>query len=161
MQKQQKIFLELYEESAESLERYCLNLTRDREIAKELIAETVAIAWSNFNKINAKKAFLSYLFTTARRIFFKNKYKSKEEPDEFIEMISTELNGEQKTEIRILYEALDKLNSEEKEAIILFEIFGFKQKEIAEIQGIKENNVKIRIFRAKENLKKLLMVAST
>lgn len=161
MQKQQKIFLKHYEESAESLERYCLNLTRDKESAKELIAETVAIAWSNFNKIKEKKAFLSYLFTTARRIFFKNKYKPKEESDEFIDMISNDMNGEKQTEIRILYEALDKLNPDEKEAIVLFEIFGFKQKEIAKIQGIKENNVKVRIFRAKENLKKLLMVAST
>lgn len=155
-----KRFIELYKQNSEPLERYALNLTRNRIDAEELCAETIAIAYSNFSKIKEEVAFLSYLFTIARRLFFKNKNKFKHNQNEFDpDIISTsEEHIENKVDIIFLYQQLDKLDEVTKDVIILAEIFGFKHKEIAEIHNLTVDNVKVKIHRGKEKLKELLNV---
>lgn len=60
-------------------------------------------------------------------------------------------------EIEILYNALDKLPSKQKEAIVLFEISGFSQLEICKIQRCTLSAVKSRIKRGKEKLVQILV----
>ena len=54
-----------------------------------------------------------------------------------------------------LYEAINRLNAVEKAIIILY-LEDYQYKEIAEVTGISENNVGVRIKRIKEKLVKLL-----
>jgi RNA polymerase sigma-70 factor (ECF subfamily) len=58
--------------------------------------------------------------------------------------------------VRLLYEALQKLPEEQREAIILFEISGFSLKEVQQIQGAGLSAVKSRIVRGKKKLARLL-----
>ncbi len=53
-------------------------------------------------------------------------------------------------------EYVDKIPSEQRTAIVLSELEGFKNREIAEILEISLDNVKIRLHRARASLKKLL-----
>jgi RNA polymerase sigma-70 factor (ECF subfamily) len=53
-------------------------------------------------------------------------------------------------------EYVDKLPPDQRTAIVLSEIEGFKNREIAEILEISLDNVKIRLHRARTSLKKLL-----
>jgi RNA polymerase sigma-70 factor (ECF subfamily) len=155
----QKEFLESYEECSESLERYALSLARTREDARELVAKTIASAYERFRKVRDKKAFLAYLFTTARRLFFREieQYHSRHSSlDAVVDFISGELSAEDKLDIKHLYKALEEIPQDQKEAILLFDIHGFSGKEIAKIQGTSTANVKIRIHRGKERLRKLL-----
>lgn len=157
MNKKEK-FIELYKLNSEPLERYALNLTRNRIDAEELCAETIYIAYTTFDKLNSEIAFLSYLFTIARRVFFKYKRKFKNHTNVFSpDLISvSEIHIENKVDIIFLYEQLDKLEEQTKDAIILAEIFGFKHSEIAEMHGTNTNNIKVKIHRGKEKLKELL-----
>ena len=59
-------------------------------------------------------------------------------------------------DVTILYEALDKLPAPQKEAIIMAEIMGYSHKEIQKVQGGTVTGVKVRIFRAKRQLAKIL-----
>jgi RNA polymerase sigma-70 factor (ECF subfamily) len=52
--------------------------------------------------------------------------------------------------------ALAQLPIAQKECIILFEISGFKIKEIAEIQSVSEDAVKQRLKRGRERLQEIL-----
>ena len=56
----------------------------------------------------------------------------------------------------ILYEAIESLPDSYKEPYVLYEIEEFSYQEIAELLGLSMSNVKIRIHRAKEMLRKAL-----
>jgi RNA polymerase sigma-70 factor (ECF subfamily) len=64
---------------------------------------------------------------------------------------------EAKERIELLNLAMKKLEQEEREIIILGKIDCLKYREIAEILGITEGNVKIRIFRALRKLKEIFV----
>jgi len=58
---------------------------------------------------------------------------------------------------RVLYDALNKLNSEQREMIILRDIEGFSYEEIAVITNNNLGTVKSKISRARIKLKELLL----
>jgi RNA polymerase sigma-70 factor (ECF subfamily) len=135
-------------------------MTRNREAAKELTASTISTAWETFETVKDKKAFLSFLFTIASRKYANEiRKKQREQELEFQDisrLYSNSVSPEDASEIALLYDALEKINSEQKEAIILSDITGFKIDEIAEIQKVSQSAVKMRIKRGKENLRDLL-----
>ncbi len=159
-EEKQKLFLSVYEPQAEKLERFCLNLCRNREDAKELIAETISVAYHGFESLKDKKSFLSFLFTIAHRLFFqgKKKYRRNEYRDscELVDILSSDISPEDQYDIKVLYEALDSLDEKQREAVILAEIFGFPHSDIAKVQSTSVANIKIRVHRGKNKLKKIL-----
>ncbi len=55
-----------------------------------------------------------------------------------------------------LFKALDKLPPNQKTAFILSKIEGLSNKEISEIIGVSLSSVESLMFRAKQNLRKIL-----
>lgn len=156
----QNRFMELFEAQYDSLWRFVLNLTRNRETAKELLAETVAAAFAGFEGIKEEKAFLSYLFTIAYRTFQKNKkiaerFLSFEDSIFEFENIAC-ISPEDAADIALLYDYLEQLPEKERVTILLFDIFGFSRKEIAEMHSTTENTVKSRLARGRAKLLSLL-----
>ena len=143
-----------------NLWKFVLSITRDREAAKEILSETVLIAYDKFDTLKNEKAFLSFLFTIASRLNNASKKKSSKyefkENFEFDGFQGNLVSPEEAVDIDLLYKFLDKLPAQQKEALILFEVFGFSRKEIAEMQNTNITNVKIRLYRGRKNLEKLL-----
>ena len=158
--KQQNDFLELLKPVLKNLEKYSLALTHDREKAKELAADTIAAAWESFGKLNDKQAFLSYLFTIASRKFseqIKIEIKRRELSEADIsQLYAGGISPEDASDITLLYDALNKLDENTRQALILAEIIGIKQDEVAKIRGAGLSAVKMRIKRGKEKLRELL-----
>ena len=154
----QERFLQLLKTNMEKLERYTLALCRNRQDAKDLAADTILIAYENFEKLRDEKAFLSYIFTIASRIYSSGRKKLRPmvELEDAGQLYCNRISPETATDIQLLYEALWKLSEERREAIILSEIFGLKHKEIAEIQNTGISSVKMRILRGKRELRKIL-----
>ena len=69
---------------------------------------------------------------------------------------SQEISPDKAMEIKELYDALEKLPFEQKEAIILFDIMGYSREEIAEIQCSNIENVKARLYRGRKKLAEIL-----
>ncbi|MFA7626547.1 MAG: RNA polymerase sigma factor [Candidatus Kapaibacterium sp.] len=156
----QEQFMNLYNPIAGNLSAFCFAKTHDREEAKELVSETILSAYENFHTLKNETAFLSFMFSIASNIF-KAKYKHSQrfvvsDPELMDLMYSDSIQPDSLADVRLLYEALDKLPPEHKEAIFLFDIMGLSQKEISQIQNITVLNVKIRIHRGKKNLAELL-----
>ncbi len=150
----------LLEPNLEKLWRFILSFIRDKDDAKDIMSDTMLAAYENFSKLESHEAFLSWLFTIARRLVYKAGKKRAEifgsshfELDDFK---SGNLSPQEVSEMNDLYSALDKLPSEQKEAIVLTSIYGFSLAEAAGIQGTTPNTVKVRIYRAKQKLKELL-----
>ena len=150
----------LYTPLAGKLSAFCFSKTHSREEAKELVSETILASYENFHSLKNDTAFLCFLFTIASNIY-RAKYKRNKrfvlaEPVIFDELLDESVLQDDKTDIRILYEALDKLPENQKEAIYLFDIIGMNQKEVAAIQKTSVINVKLRIHRGKNRLKEML-----
>ena len=77
-------------------------------------------------------------------------YESHREPE------SCEIDVVKKDSIKKAREALKKLSKKSQEVLILKEYGDMSYKEIAKILGITEGNVKVRVFRAREQLIKLI-----
>ncbi|MFH1050537.1 MAG: RNA polymerase sigma factor [bacterium] len=160
-EKQEK-FMELLKPIMGRLERYALAITMNRDEAKDVVGETVMLAWENFDKLKSDDAFLSFLFTIAsrvyskrQRVFFKFRVNKVQDVDE---LYCRTLAPDVSTDVGILYKALEKLPAKQKEAIILYEIMGFSIKEISSIQDSNESSVKMRLVRARQKIAELLGV---
>ena len=157
--KQQK-FLELFEPNKIKLWKFCLSISRCRDNAKDLLQDTIEVAFKQFEAVKSEQAFLSYLFTIASRINYKqiNRAKMLAEIDDSIleALIDGDALPDTKTDIRILYESLDKMKYEQREAIILSEIMGLQHLEAAKIQGISLETFRQRLYRAKNTLKEIM-----
>lgn len=156
----QEEFLALYEPIHDRFERFCRARVYGDMDFRDLINETLLVAFDKFETLRSKEAFLSFLFSISVRILSNNKLKKKERllnSDDQIERIG-DVNSasDVKTDIHFLYEALSELNSEQRECIILFEISGFSIKEIAQIQDSTESSIKQRLRRGRIRLSELM-----
>ena len=153
-------FTELIKPLLPKLERYALSVMLSRDEAKEIVSETLLIAFERFDTLKSEKAMLSFLFTIASRVrvdYIKTEKKTESISQGIADIYpSSEASAETLFDIKLLYEALGKLEKKMSEAIILFEITGLKIKEIATVQNSTVSAVKIRLFRGRRKLAKLL-----
>ncbi len=157
---QNERFESLFEPCRLPLRKFAYSIASNSAQAEDIIADTIFYSYHNIKNLKSDKAFLSFLFTIARRVknqlkINESKYNRDIEPDG---LISDDLSPEEQFDVKLLHKAITKLKEKEKEAIVLFSFSGLSIKEIAIIQDTTTYNVKIRIFRAKKSLKKLLSI---
>lgn len=158
-------FLKLYEPVHDRFERFCRARVYGKMEFRDLINETLLVAYDKFDSLKSKEAFLSFLFGISVRILSNNYQKKNEDSlnteDGAISIVDLNANTPLDAEIHFLYKALAKLNDDQRESIILFEISGFSIKEIAQIQEASESAVKQRLKRGRERLTALMNFEST
>ena len=158
MKEVQEEFLTLYESIHESFARFCHARAYGLMDPEDLISESVLKALESFDKLRNKEVFLSFMFSIAknivnskhRRTKFKGDYDENHAntiPDEGVDVESS-------YDVAVLYDALNELPKQQKEALVLFEISGFSINEVAEIQNSGVSAVKQRLKRGRENLAK-------
>ena len=161
MNKQER-FLKLYEPIHDRFERFCRARLYGHSSFMEhsdLMNDSLLIAYDKFESLESEKAFLSFLFGIAIRILSNHQKKKKEErfiSDDQMVMVASSSASDLNAELHFLYEALNQLNLEQRESIILFEISGFSIKEIAVLHQTSESSVKQRLKRGREKLANIL-----
>ena len=158
--RRQERFLALLEPRLEDLSRFCLAMTQEAEGGKDLMSDVILAAWERFDSLREEEAFLSFLFTIARRTYYRRRRRERlfgeydEKAAQNIAVSGTPVwIG---ADVRALYEALAELPDVQREAIVLFELTGLSLKEVAEVQNASLSAVKSRIARGRERLAKLL-----
>jgi RNA polymerase sigma-70 factor (ECF subfamily) len=158
--RQQEEFMRLLEPMHKKLEKFALAMTRDREQARDLVHDTIVIAYERFHTIRDKNAFTSYLFSIASNLYKRSFRRSKfwgffdSEAAEQIPDPST--LPDTKPDIALLYKALAQLPDKYREALVLFEINGLSINEIHAIQGGSLSSIKVRLMRGRQKLAHLL-----
>jgi|JI10StandDraft_1071094.scaffolds.fasta_scaffold03146_4 RNA polymerase sigma-70 factor, ECF subfamily len=156
----QEEFMGLYSKSHARLTRYVQAAVYDKDDVKDIINETLLRVYEKFDTIEKKESFIYYLFRTASRLItelHKRQHRYTEFDEDLIPVYPQNINTTQTFEVKELYKALSRLSLPTKEAIILFEIEGFSQEEICQIQGGTLSGVKSRISRGRELLKRILI----
>ena len=157
-------FMALLEPCLAQLSRYCQAMTKDdrssRDDGKDLLSDAILLAYENFENLRAQEAFRSYIFTTARRLYYRRSRRKKfwaDMPRDHEAIADTNgTNLDLKLDLEALDRALLALPEKQREAVILFEISELSLVEIREIQGGSLSGVKSRIVRGREKLAELL-----
>lgn len=153
-------FLKLYEPVHEPFERFCRARVFGDMDFRDLMNDTLLVAFEKFESLKSEQAFLSFLFGISVRILGNRLQKKTESrinaADQLEQMRDNGINPQQHADVYYLYETLKQLPEVQRECIILFEISGFSILEIAEIQSSSESAVKQRLKRGREKLMELL-----
>lgn len=134
---------------------------RNIEDINDAIQETMLLGYKSLKKLEEPKYFKTWiikiLINECNKIYKKNERKrktfeklSKNKEGDTYENIN-ELNIEAKLDLEKI---LEKLNYNEKIAIILFYNCNYSLVEIGKILSISPNTIKSRIMRAKQKIKK-------
>ncbi len=153
-------FMALYGPNHSRLSRFCRAISRDNEEAKDLLSETALHAFEHFDKLRKPESFVYYLFGMAsrlhrkmtRRLKFRGIF-SQEKAENIIDRSARPDDG---LELQLLFDAMQKLPIEQREALTLFEISGFSLVEISEMQQCSLSAAKARISRARLKLSGML-----
>jgi RNA polymerase sigma-70 factor (ECF subfamily) len=159
-------FLRLFRENESALARFTRAMTRDKEAARDIAAETIVIALEQFHTIQNKQAFLSFLLTIASRLYKKRQAKLRFwgvfHEETLVNIPSTDAyRADLNADVQVLYAALARLPREQREAVVLFELNGLSLEEIQHIQGGTLSGVKSRLVRGRQKLAHILGVNNT
>ena len=141
------------EQYADGLFRFAFSSLRNREQAEDVVQESFTRVWEKLKTIDYAKA-KSYLFTTAyHAIIDEVRIQNR---DTSIEAVAdlTDSKGIPYPDVNdILHKALATLPETQRNALLLRDYEGYSYKEIGEITGLSESQVKVYIFRARTALK--------
>lgn len=163
MSSKKKEFMNLFQPVHARFERFCKARVYGEMDFRDLMQESVSVAYEKFDTLKDKKAFLHFLFGISIRILANSNRKMSEErwSVEHIDRQLIDNTAEKQLEVEDLYKALKSLPEQQREALILFEISGFSIKEIAELQESGESAVKQRLLRGRQQLMQLLTEPAT
>ncbi len=157
--KRQNQFLSLYRPVHDRFERFCRARSYGLMDHRDLMNDTLLIAYQKYHSLKSDKAFLSFLIGISIRVLSNHSKKKREriglnQVDQ--KDLISKYRADDNVELYILYQALAKLPDTQKESLILFEISGFSIKEIAILHEASESAVKQRLVRGRKKLVQLL-----
>lgn len=165
MKDKQNAFLKLYEPVHERFERFCRARVYNEMDFRDLMNDSLLVAYEKFESLRSEEAFLSFLFSIGVRVLGNYHQKKRTyripEGNRHLEAPDQTATPQDQADIHYLYEALARLPEEQRECLILFEISGFSIREITVIQEASESAVKQRLKRGREKLMEILTYESS
>ena len=161
MNKEQQ-FNDLYAKNKDKIYRICCYYMDDPDDRQDLFQEVLTNIWRGLDRFEGRSKVSTWVFRIAVNSALAHRKKQRREnssmnlaENEFADgYVHDSTEGEQES-IRQLHRAISGLNKIER-AIISLMLEDVSQKEIAEIMGFTENNIRVKIHRIKGKLKTLL-----
>ncbi len=158
MKTKDSAFREIFEANSKRIYRLCYSYTADSDAANDLLQETFLKVWQNLDKFRNQAMISTWIYriavNTCLTYLKSEKRQAKEELTPFIEDNEKEEISEKKEEVDLLYQCIAKL--EESERILITMVLDeLPYPEIAEISGISEGNLRVKIYRIKQKLTEL------
>lgn len=156
MKDQKRIaFKKLFEENSKRIFNLSYGYTGDADVANDLMQETFIKVWQNLDKFRNQSQVSTWIYrigvNTCLSHLRSAKRKPTEELNDYIIENHTEEVSEKSEQVAALYRAIAQL--EENERIIITMVLDeIPYAEIAEVSGISEGNLRVRIHRIKHKL---------
>jgi len=167
-------FDEVYAENHEPILGYLKRITGDVALAEDLAQETFSRVARALEGFRGDSKLSTWLYRIATNTFLDHRRRLKTQATEVLEMdldvlrdASSDLDEEPAPRLpdrllddsemgRCVREFVDSLAPEHRAVIVLHDLEGFKNREIAEILGCSVGAVKIRVHRARQKLRDVL-----
>jgi RNA polymerase sigma factor (sigma-70 family) len=153
----------LFERYKKPLFGFFYGLTKDAELCEDLVQNVFFRILKYRYLFRGEGDFKTWMFHIARNVnhdhFRKTKWKLKESLEHWEEKLGSEENRvtefQQDEEMQLLSMAMDRLPEDKREILMLSKFQDKKYKEIGEIIGCTEGAVKVKVFRALQELKEV------
>ena len=147
-----------------SLRAFGMSLCRHKDVADDLVQETLIKAWAAHDKFAAGTNIRAWLFTILRNTYFGDLRKRRREVADsdgaYAARLTTPADQMAHMDFSDFQAALAKLPADQREVLILVGASGFSYEEAAAISGVAVGTVKSRVSRAREKLAATLSIAS-
>jgi RNA polymerase sigma-70 factor (ECF subfamily) len=159
-------FTQFYQRHNRALFAFLVKLVREREMAEEVLSETMLEVWRRAGRFEGKSSVTTWVFSIAHhkavsRLRKKREVALDEEVAANIEdsaptpdKLATDQNMS-----RLLKGLMERLSLDHREILQLAYFQEFSVQEIADVLDLPENTVKTRMFYARQRLKSLLEAA--
>lgn len=154
----EKAVNELVVYTKKNLFQFCLHLTRDRQLAEDILHDTYIKALSSLNQLKNPEAALGWLKRIARNLHLDyikmastRNEMTVENPEDYGLQSSEPSAGLQMDVIKILH----SMNEEERLILTLIDIQECSYEEAAGVLDLPEGTVKSRLFRARQKFSEL------
>ena len=154
----------LFERHHRGLYGFFYRLTTDGDASEDLVQNVFLRIMKYRHTYHGDGKFSTWMYHMARNLFADHYKKQKrmgykEDVEKTDYYFKDEVNAEssriQQEEIDLLQKALDQLPLDKKEILVLSKFQEMRYREIADLLDLTESAVKVRIFRALKDLRKV------
>jgi RNA polymerase sigma-70 factor, ECF subfamily len=155
----EKRFVNLINEHQGLIHKVCIMYENDLEVRNDLFQEIVLQLWRSFGSFRGEAKITTWMYrialNTAISGFRKETRKIKTEDLREVHFNITERGDDSEENLQRLQMAIRQLNEIDR-AMIMMALEEVPYEEIAETIGISQNNVRVRMNRIREKLRKLM-----
>lgn len=157
----EKEFLHIIAENQGIIHKVCSIYCDLEEDRRDLFQEILAQLWKSYPSFRNESKFSTWMYRVALNTAITSFKKEKRQPDKAgilnkdLQVAEELYDSHTEEQIRLLNKAVAKLTGVEKSIILLF-LEDKKYEEIAEITGITQNYVRVKMNRIKKKLKLLM-----
>ena len=157
----EKEFIQIIKDNQGIIHKVCNVYCDDQDDRDDLFQEIVAQLWKSFPSFREESKFSTWMYRVALNTAITTFKKTKRRPDqsrltyENYQLKDENYDPESEEELKNLHRAVTRLTGIEKSIVLLF-LENKKYEEIAEITGITQNYVRVKMNRIKKKLKKFM-----
>jgi RNA polymerase sigma factor (sigma-70 family) len=158
MATKEALFKEIFDKNSAKVFHLCYGYTGDDESANDLMQETFIKVWQNLDKFRNQSLISTWIYriavNTCLTYLRVEKRQAKDElTDNIIENKQEEVSDKNE-QVSLLYKCISQL--EENERILITMVLDeVPYHEIAQISGISDGNLRVKIHRIKQKLTEL------
>ena len=159
-EKKEDSLRQLYDITHRRVFQYLYRLTNNYQMAEDMMIDTYTEVWKSAKRFRGESKVLTWIIGISRNLAM-NEFRKKRFNE--LELEKNESNPPeqfntcaQAEAIKILKDAINKLNPTHREVLDLLFLQEMSYEDIAMITNIPVNTVKTRVFYAKEKLRNIL-----
>lgn len=152
------LFKDIFQSNSKKIFHLCYGYTGDADSANDLMQETFMKVWQNLDKFRNQALISTWIYRIAVNTCLSylrvEKRMAKDELTDNIIENKTEELSEKNDQVAMLYTCISKLDENER-MIITMVLDEVPYPEIAQISGISDGNLRVKIHRIKQKLTEL------
>ena len=155
---QEQLFARLVREHKSTIYTVCYMFSKDEDEVNDLFQETLINVWKGMDGFRNQSKFSTWVYRVALNTCLMQERKKKREGEKVPLSMSVNLfedsDDAKIKQVQQLHERIGRLGLVDR-ALVMLWLEGMSYDEIGSIMGITSQNVAVKLFRIKEQLKKM------
>ena len=155
--KQEEFFNQLVRENKSTIYTVCYMFSQDEDEVNDLFQETLINIWKGIDGFREESKVSTWIYRVALNTCLLQERKKKKEVQKVplkMDVNFFEDNDANAAQVRQLHQRIGQLGLVDR-AIVMLWLEGMSYEEIGSVMGISAQNVGVKLFRIKEQLKKM------